>query len=318
MTRRVVVAADAEATLALLSEIRGAVRIHARGGQGGMRLEHDSVGPVAVDRTTFELDLDADVGSVDKLVFGQVSSGAVGFRTDGAEHWHRDGVYLAAQPGHPRTSMIRGGIHDQVVFDPGLPSKITDAESGRPGQPVLFTGYEPVSPRAAQTWQLMNAYIRGNVLDLPDVNTAPLVTAAAAQLMVTVALSVFPNTTMTAAYLPGPGWVAPASVRRAVGYIDAYADQPITMDQVAVVAGVGGRALRAAFRRYYGTTPMGYLRRVRLERARAQLEAAGPADAATVAAVARQWGWASPARFAAAYQQRFGVPPSHVTKTPFT
>lgn len=99
--RRVVVAADAESTLALLSDLRGAVRIQARGERGGMRLEHDSIGPVGIDRTTFDINLDADVGPVDKLVFGQVSSGAVGFRTDGTEHWHRDGVYLAAQPGHP-------------------------------------------------------------------------------------------------------------------------------------------------------------------------------------------------------------------------
>jgi AraC-like DNA-binding protein len=315
VTRLLVVAADAEASLALLSEIRGVVRIHARGDRGGMRLEHDGVGPVGIDRTTFDLDLDADVGPVEKLVFGQVSSGAVGFRTDGAEHWHRDGVYLAAQPGHPRTSMIRGGIHDQVVFDPGLPSQIAGPESGRPGPPVRFTGYEPVSPQAAEAWRQMYAYIRGNVLDVPDALAAPLVASMAVGHMVTMALAVFPNTTMTAAYLPGPGWAAPASVRRAAGYIDAYADQPITMAQIAVVAGVTGRALHAAFRRYYGASPLGYLRRVRLERAHAQLQAADPADGITVAAVARTWGWASPARFAAAYERRFGAPPSTAAET---
>jgi hypothetical protein len=121
--RRVVVAADAESTLALLSELRGAIRMHARGDRGGMRLEHDNVGPVGIDRTTFDVDLDADVGPVDKLVFGQVISGAVGFRADGAEHWHRNGVYLAAQPGHPRTSMIRGGIPTLISRSPWTRSR---------------------------------------------------------------------------------------------------------------------------------------------------------------------------------------------------
>ena len=76
-----------------------------------------------------------------------------------------------------------------------------------------------------------------------------------------------------------------------------------------------GRALQYAFRRYYGTTPTGYLRQIRLERAHAQLRAADPTDGTTVAAVARRWGWASSAQFAALYRQQFGVRPSHTLRT---
>lgn len=92
------------------------------------------------------------------------------------------------------------------------------------------------------------------------------------------------------------------------------ADRPVSLDQVAVVAGVTGRDLESAFRRAYGTPPMGYLRQVRLERAHAQLRAADPADKLTVSSVARKWGWANPVQFADAYQQRFGVPPSHTLR----
>lgn len=74
------------------------------------------------------------------------------------------------------------------------------------------------------------------------------------------------------------------------------------------VSEVGGRTLQYAFRRYYGTTPTGYLRRVRLERADAELRAADTASGLTVAEVAHRWGWASASQFTAAYQQRFGVP----------
>ena len=159
--RRVVVAADAESTLALLSELRGAVRIHARSGPGVMRLEHGSVGPVGIDRTTFDIDLDADVDPVGKLVFGQVSGGAVGFRTDGAEHWHSNsGVYLAAQPGRWRTTMVRGGVHQQAVIDPVLTGQIAGTEPapptshdfdadaaicGTPAGKVLKLGFRPSS-----------------------------------------------------------------------------------------------------------------------------------------------------------------------------
>ena len=34
-------------------------------------------------------------------------------------------------------------------------------------------------------------------------------------------------------------------------------------------------------------------------------------DGITVAAVAFEWGWASPSKFAAAYRRRYGQPPSH-------
>lgn len=313
--RRVVVAPNAESTLTLLSELRGAVRIRAHGDRGGMRLERDSIGPVSIDQTVFDIDLDADVGPIDKLVFGQVSSGAVGFRACGTEHWHRNGVYLAAQPGHERTSMIRGGVHDQVLMDPGLLSQIADTELGWTGQPVQFTGYEPVSSEAAQAWKHAYAYVRDNVAGMPDTASHRLIASMAARHLAVVALAVFPNTAMTASYLPGPGWEPPANVRRAADFIDAMADQPVSLDQVALVAGMTGRGLQSAFRRYYGTTPMGYLRQVRLERAHAQLRAADLADGATVAAVARRWGWVSPAHFTVAYRQRFGVPPGRTLRT---
>jgi hypothetical protein len=137
----VVVAEDAESTLALLSDLRGTVRIHGRGGGSGMWLDQGRIGPVTIDRTIFGTDLDVDVAPVDKLVFGQVENGAVGFRTNGTEHWHSHGdVYLTAQPGHWRTSMVRGGVHEQAVIDSSLPSQIAGTEPGRSHQPVRFTG----------------------------------------------------------------------------------------------------------------------------------------------------------------------------------
>ena len=85
--------------------------------------------------------------------------------------------------------------------------------------------------------------------------------------------------------------------------------------EIAAAAGVTARALQYAFRCHYDTTPTGYLRRVRLERAHRQLQAADPATGATVGEIARRWGWASPANFAAAYRKHFGVSPSHTLRT---
>jgi hypothetical protein len=98
--------------------------------------------------------IDADVGPVGMLVFGQVNSGAVGFRADGAERWYAPGdIYLAGQPWHARTSMVHGGRHDQAIVDPDLPSQVAATAPGRVPQPVRFTGYEPGSLQGAVVWR---------------------------------------------------------------------------------------------------------------------------------------------------------------------
>jgi AraC-like DNA-binding protein len=164
-------------------------------------------------------------------------------------------------------------------------------------------------------WKKTSRFVASLLPDTDDGKLSPLIARNAALMAAAAFLETFPNTAMPSDYVAELGWVTPANVRRAAGFIDAFADQPVTLDQIATVAGVTGRALQHAFRRNYGTTPTGYLRQVRLARAHRQLQAADPADGTTVAAVARQWGWANPSHFAAAYRQRFGVSPSHTLRT---
>ncbi|MFE5833705.1 helix-turn-helix domain-containing protein [Streptomyces sp. NPDC056508] len=59
--------------------------------------------------------------------------------------------------------------------------------------------------------------------------------------------------------------------------------------------------------RHAGTTPRGHLRRIRLDRAHAELKTADPSS--TVSAVAMKWGFAHQGRFAAAYCNAYDVPP---------
>jgi transcriptional regulator GlxA family with amidase domain len=125
---------------------------------------------------------------------------------------------------------------------------------------------------------------------------------------------VFPNTTLTAGPVPGVGQVGPATLRRALAYIDAHAGEPITVADIAAGAGVGARALQYAFAGHQGTTPMGHLARVRLERAHRDLQAADP-ELDTVGQIALRWGFAKRSRFAAAYRRTYGVNPSHTLRT---
>ena len=70
------------------------------------------------------------------------------------------------------------------------------------------------------------------------------------------------------------------------------------------------RAVQLAFRRHLDTTPLAYLRRVRLHHAHQGLAQASPRNGTTVTAIAYRWGFTSPSRFAAAYRAVYGVSPS--------
>ena len=172
----------------------------------------------------------------------------------------------------------------------------------------------PVSGAARALWSQTVGFVCRQLIGSGITEVSPLVAQEMARLAAAALLETFPNTTMTAAHNESPGQVAPAAVRRAAAFMDSHARQPVTVTDVAAVAGTTARALQYAFRRHYDTTPTGYLRRVRLERAHRQLQAADPVTGATVAEIARRWGWANPAHFATAYRERYGMPPSHTLR----
>jgi AraC-like DNA-binding protein len=87
-------------------------------------------------------------------------------------------------------------------------------------------------------------------------------------------------------------------------------DRGNTVADLARLAGISARSLRYAFHGQYGTTPMRYLRQVRLDRAREDLSRAH----GSVADIAYYWGFANLSRFARAYRDRFGEFPAATLK----
>ncbi len=191
------------------------------------------------------------------------------------------------------------------------------AEQGAGVPPGLLRFYStaPVSAARKSAYISTATFIYEQLLTSGATELHPVLVQAMTGLAAAAMLETFPNTTMTSPRLPGPGWVTPASVRRAAAFIDEHACQPVTVTDIAAAAGVTPRALAYAFRRRYNITPAQYQRQVRLERAHLDLLNASPGDGVTVASIARTWGWASPSGFAAAYQQRFGTPPDHTLHT---
>ncbi|MDN4613805.1 AraC family transcriptional regulator [Leifsonia sp. F6_8S_P_1B] len=109
---------------------------------------------------------------------------------------------------------------------------------------------------------------------------------------------------------PDPGT---RPVSRAVDLLRADPAHPWTVVELAARVSVSARSLQQGFRRSLDTTPMAYLRTVRLEHVREELSRAEPGtDSVTEAAT--RWGFIHLGRFAAAYRRAFGEHPSQTLR----
>jgi AraC-like DNA-binding protein/Flp pilus assembly protein TadD len=105
--------------------------------------------------------------------------------------------------------------------------------------------------------------------------------------------------------LSGP---LPADLARAIGWLRGHLSEPVRLDILAQVAGVRPRTLETHFKTFLRTTPLGWVRRMRLARARQELLRQGVG--ATVTDVAFSAGFTQLGRFAAEYRKAFGELPS--------
>jgi AraC-like DNA-binding protein len=136
----------------------------------------------------------------------------------------------------------------------------------------------------------------------------PLVHEQIAGGLISLLLTSLPHNKMRAIEAAGSP-AAPRFIRRVEEFIQEHACEPLTLEDLATVAGVSTRASKLGFRRFRDTTPMAYLRATRLEVARRELVRAVRYDA-SVATVANAVGFAHLGRFARDYKARFGEAPS--------
>ena len=106
------------------------------------------------------------------------------------------------------------------------------------------------------------------------------------------------------------GHATPRAVRRAMDLIEEHAHEPLTVEDIAEAVGASVRALQSGFRRHVGSSPLTYLRDVRLELVHEALREADPNRGPSVTDLALSHGFTHLGRFAQAYRERFGVTPS--------
>lgn len=105
-----------------------------------------------------------------------------------------------------------------------------------------------------------------------------------------------------------------ALVQRVVERLHGDPARAWRLDELAAAERVSARALADAFHRSVDSSPMQYLRRLRLEGAREELRTADPASE-TTARIATNWGFAHLGRFADDYRAAFGELPSQTLRT---
>lgn len=204
-----------------------------------------------------------------------------------------------------------------VVLDRDSVASHAAAICGIEPDSLVFSGLEPVSPGAAVHWNATVAHVRDDILGDPDVAAAPLIQAETLRMLVVGVLAMFPNSAVDALGDRPAGrtrGAEPATIRRAVEFIEANAQLPIGITDIAESARIGVRGLQYNFRRYRGCTPLEYLRRARLAGAHRDLVAGDPTNGDAVVLIATRWGFTNPGRFSVEYRRCYGRSPSETLR----
>lgn len=171
---------------------------------------------------------------------------------------------------------------------------------------------DPANP-AVQSWLALARAFRQFILS-PLAHRSELGVRHFERLLIDTLLDAQPHSWSGAAAGRGAAML-PSAVRRATAYCAEHAAEPVSVSDIAHAARVSVRTLREGFRTHLGTTPLAYLRRVRLDRAHHELTAIAAGHAAgSVTDVACRWGFTHLGRFSAEYRRAYGRLPSDTSR----
>lgn len=305
------VTTDPEEGRARVEEMYADSSLTVRGSTEDFRFEQTrwDLGPVRLDTFGNTLQTDYSIDPLEQVLIVRMVDGAMGIDTDATHRvFGRGDIALLAQPDLGYASYLDHARMQLVGFD----LDYLDSVDGST-EDVRRLRYDTLAPEQARQWTQTHDYVLRTVAD-PVASASPLMMGAAARMLAASTLAAFhPAAQLSTDAAAGTGDridATPATLRRAVAYLEANPDLDLGVAEVAASCHVSVRALQLAFRRHLDTTPMAYLRRVRLARVHDELLAADPDGDVTVTEVAARWGLLGSGRFTARYRDEYGEVPS--------
>ena len=271
---------------------------------------------LSVDRLDLGFEMTYDVEPLGRLTLCDVLSGTMEDHTISGwsppETFGSGESFVLAPHDRPDTGRINRTHFRATLLDPALLDEV--ATPGPGAAAVRLLDHRPVTSAAGLRLRYAVDHVERQVFGEAATLECPLVVATASRYLAACVLAAYPNTGLAEVTSADRNDARSAVVRRAVEYIETYAGMNISPADIAAAAHITVRGLQYAFRRHLGTTPMAYVRRVRLDRAHRDLLAADPAAGDTVTAIATRWGFLHQGRFADTYRRAYGRTPGRTLR----
>jgi AraC-like DNA-binding protein len=310
--RRSFATADPATARDFVDEVYGGPRMRLRGAPAAdwrATLTEVTAGRLSACELWLPGKLAFEVNRGDGVVVETVLAGSVEITRGGkADTYARNDVFIGMRPDSALPSRSEDLRVRTMTLPAALLSEIDEEMSGSGRRLGRILAPAASDPEHARRWRELTRYVESLLAD-PEIGLSPLVLGPVERLLAATLLS-FAGEGDEAEPVEAAHDAHPEALRRAIAFIEANPDRDISLGDIARAAYVSPRAVQLAFRRHLDSTPIRYLRQVRLDHARAQLEAAVDGDGTTVTSVALDWGFANPSRFSRHYRAAFGVAPS--------
>ncbi|MQA13349.1 MAG: helix-turn-helix domain-containing protein [Pseudonocardiaceae bacterium] len=279
----------------------------------GMRLEAARLGPLEIGLLTYDAETEIETGELGTAYEVNIPLGGARLYT----HVGNEPVTADAGTAAVYSPMHATSLHGWHTGEPlfglkigrhALEAELSQLLGKQLRAPIEFAPRLDLGRGAGSQWWRLTRPLIELISEPAALLDHPLVIDALAHSVMTGLLYAAEH--QYHAELEAPRSAAqPQPVRRAVELLEEHPDHHHTVASLAAASGASVRSLQAGFRHHLETTPMTYLRQVRLRRVRADLARADP-GCTRVADIACRWGFSHLGRFAAGYRAAYGEAPS--------
>lgn len=299
---------DLERTEEFLVANYAPMRISSSNGRADARIARSASEVIVVDRVEFDFRMNYDIDPLGRIGLCDIATGSiVDHGPDGSEKqaFGPGDMFVLAPPDRHYGGTVDHARYSVTMVDAALLGELAHAADR--DAVVRLLDHRPVDEAAARRVRAAIDHLDHAVLSDPAAAASPLLLGAAARYVAAQVLAAFPSTAVLDAGTTDSRDAHPAALRRAIAFMEDNADLDITPAQIAGWAHVSLRSLQLAFRRHLDTTPMAYLRDVRMARVRRELvEGDGSVG---VAEIATRWGFLHQGHFGQAYRRAYGETP---------